>query len=122
VCRPPLCDRLLNSADIFFPFLTARAGSSTEAIIYISICLFLLYIVSSAAWAMASVAIATEVTASVGSIQNIGGYLGGACAPTVTGFIVQATGSFKSALYVGAGVALLSALMHLVLVKVPEKK
>jgi cyanate permease len=48
-------------------------------------------------------------TASLGSIQNFGGYLGGALAPTVTGFIVQATGTFVPALLVGAVIALASA-------------
>jgi cyanate permease len=68
---------------------------------------------------MASVATSTALTASVGSIQNFGGYLGGALAPASTGFIVQATGSFKSALYVGVGITIFSALAHFVLVRQP---
>ena len=48
-------------------------------------------------------------TASLGSIQNFGGYLGGALAPTVTGFIVQATGTFVPALLVGAMIALVGS-------------
>jgi sugar phosphate permease len=47
-----------------------------------------------------------------GAIQNFGGYLGGALAPTVTGFIVQATGSFVPELLVGASIGLVSALMY----------
>jgi hypothetical protein len=50
----------------------------------------------------------------LGSIQNFGGYLGGALAPTVTGFIVQAT--FVPALLVGAVIALASALAYLVVI------
>jgi cyanate permease len=52
----------------------------------------------------------------LGSIQNFGGYLGGALAPTVTGFIVQATGTFVPALLVGAVIALASALAYLVVI------
>src|ERR1700730_11593380 len=61
---------------------------------------------SGMSWALASVAAPAHRTASLGSIQNFGGYLGGALAPTVTGFIVQATGTFVPALLVGAVIAL----------------
>lgn len=60
---------------------------------------------------------AGHCTASLGAIQNFGGYLGGALAPTVTGFIVQATGSFVPALLVSAGIGLVSALMYLVVIR-----
>src|SRR5262249_14724621 len=55
----------------------------------ISISMFLIYIASSAAWATVPIAAPTQFTASLGSIQNFGGYLGGALAPMLTGFIVQ---------------------------------
>ena len=48
--------------------------------------------------------------------MNFGGYLGGALAPTVTGFIVQATGSFVPALVSASAVALVAALSYLVIV------
>jgi cyanate permease len=68
-------------------------------------------------WALASVAAPANCTASLGAIQNFGGYLGGALAPTVTGFIVQATGSFTPALLVSAAIGLVSALMYLVVIR-----
>ncbi len=46
-------------------------------------------------------------------MQNFGGYLGGALAPTVTGFIVQGTGSFVPAFLV---VAVVAAIAYFVLV------
>ena len=52
-------------------------------------------------------------------MQNFGGYLGGALAPTVTGLIVQSTGSFVLALVVGAGIGVLSAASYLFVVKDP---
>jgi cyanate permease len=67
-------------------------------------------------WALASVAAPAHCTASLGSIQNFGGYLGGALAPTVTGFIVQATGTFVPALLIGAVIALASALAYLIVI------
>ena len=66
---------------------------------------------------MATVAAPQNYAASLGSIQNFGGYLGGALAPVVTGYMVQATTSFQSALLVAAGVAILAGAGHLVLVR-----
>jgi nitrate/nitrite transporter NarK len=68
-------------------------------------------------WALASAIAPSNCTASAGSLANFGGYIGGAITPTVTGFIVQATGSFTPALLLGGAIALLSALSYLVLVK-----
>jgi cyanate permease len=55
----------------------------------------------------------------LGSIQNFGGYLGGALAPTVTGFIVQRTGGFSQALLLSAGIRMFSAAAYLLLVRKP---
>jgi cyanate permease len=40
-------------------------------------------------------------------------------APTVTGFIVQATGSFVSALIVGAVIGVCSAVAYFVIIRAP---
>jgi hypothetical protein len=72
-------------------YLTAAFVSSGPlATAFISASLFLLYVTSTCAWALSSVAAPTNCTASIGAMQNFGGYLGGALAPTVTGLIVQA--------------------------------
>jgi cyanate permease len=52
-------------------------------------------------------------------MQNFGGYLGGALAPTATGFIVQSTGSFVPAMLLGAGVAMACALAYFLIVRDP---
>jgi cyanate permease len=52
-------------------------------------------------------------------MQNFGGYLGGALAPTVTGLIVQSTGTFVPALVVGALIAVASAGSYLFIVDAP---
>jgi cyanate permease len=95
------------------------AESNTTALVFISVSLFLIYIASSAAWATVPIAAPSQYTASLGSIQNFGGYLGGALAPTVTGFIVQSTGSFSQALMLSAVLSLLSAAAYLFLVRQP---
>jgi MFS family permease len=99
--------------------VTALAQSNAVALSFISISLFLIYIASSASWATVPIAAPSQYTASLGSIQNCGGYLGGALAPAVTGFIVQATGSFSQALILSAVLTLISAGAYLLLVRKP---
>jgi nitrate/nitrite transporter NarK len=106
-------------ATAIFTVLAAETPSNLLAVVFISISMFLLYVSSSAAWAMAPVAAPANCTASIGSMQNFGGYFGGALAPTVTGFIVQSTHSFAPALLVGAGVALLAAIVYVAIVRDP---
>ncbi len=132
-----LCDRLmlhhgltpLNSRK--YPMAAALTGmalctiaaalvdSNALAIAFISAAMFLGYVSTSSAWAMASVAAPANCTASLGSMQNFGGYLGGALAPMITGFIVQGTGSFVPALLFGAGVGLVCAVGYLIIIRQP---
>jgi sugar phosphate permease len=97
----------------------AYVESNALAIAFISASLFLLYAASTCAWALTSVAAPTNCTASIGAMQNFGGYLGGALAPTVTGLIVQTTGSFVPALVVGALIGGASAASYLLVVDQP---
>jgi sugar phosphate permease len=97
----------------------AYVSSNALAIAFISASLFLVYVTSTCAWALSSVAAPTNCTASIGAMQNFGGYLGGALAPTVTGLIVQTTGSFVPALVVGAVIGVASAACYLFIVDQP---
>ena len=92
------------------------AKSNELALALISVSLFLIYIAAAAAWATVPVAAPGHFTASLGSIQNFGGYLGGALAPAVTGFIVARTGSFSQALLLSAAISLAGAAAYLLLV------
>jgi sugar phosphate permease len=94
----------------------AYVTSNALAVAFIAVSNFVLRIGSSGAWALPSVTVPTNCTASVGSMQNFGGYLGGALAPAVTGVIVQATGSFVPALLVGAAIAVASAASYLFII------
>lgn len=111
----PMAAALMGTA--LFTALAAEVGSNALAIACISAAMFLSYVSSATAWAMASVAAPANCTASLGAMQNCGGYLGGALAPTATGFIVQATGSFAPALLLGAGVAAVCAVLYFVIVQ-----
>ena len=97
----------------------AFVTSNALAVAFISASLFFLYVTSTCAWALSSVAAPTNCTASIGAMQNFGGYLGGALAPTVTGLIVQNTGSFIPALVVGAAIGVASAASYLFIVHEP---
>jgi cyanate permease len=97
----------------------AYVESNALAIAFISASLFLVYVTSTCAWALSSVAVPTNCTASIGAVQNFGGYLGGALAPTVTGLIVQSTGSFVPALVVGALIGVVSAASYFFVVDQP---
>jgi MFS family permease len=113
--KVPMVTALLGTG--LFTFLAATAPNSTLAVSYIAASMFLCYISIASAWATASVAAAANATASLGSLQNFGGYLGGALAPTITGIVVERSGSFRVALFVGALVAVSAALAFLVLVR-----
>ncbi|MBV8096076.1 MAG: MFS transporter [Acetobacteraceae bacterium] len=113
----PMAASLIGTA--VFTVLTAQTPNNTLAVVFISISLFLIYVSTAAAWAMAPVAAPANCTASIGSMQNFGGYFGGALAPTVTGFIVQETHSFHPALLVGAAVAFCAAIIYLIVVRDP---
>ena len=113
----PMASALVATA--VFTVLAALTPSDTLAVACISASLFLVYLCSSSAWAMASVAAPANCTASLGAMQNFGGYIGGALAPTVTGFIVGATGHFSLAFITGAAIALVAAIGYWTLIQEP---
>jgi MFS family permease len=102
---------------VLFTVVAAETPSNTLAVAAISAALMFGASASGMSWALASVAAPANCTASLGAIQNFGGYLGGALAPTVTGFIVQATGSFVPALLVSAMIGIVSALSYLLVIR-----
>jgi cyanate permease len=102
---------------VVFTVVAAETASDVLAVSAISAALMFGAAASGMSWALSSVAVPANCTASLGAIQNFGGYLGGALAPTVTGFIVQATGSFVPALLASAVIGLVSALAYLVVVR-----
>jgi nitrate/nitrite transporter NarK len=115
--KGPMVIALLGGS--LFTALAAMTKGNVLAIGFIAVAMFLLYIASSAAWAMAPVAAPGNSTASLGAVQNFGGYCGGTIAPALTGFIVQKTTSFAPALHTGAAIGIVAALLYLVLVRGP---
>ncbi|WP_428375096.1 MFS transporter [Lichenicoccus sp.] len=117
-CKAPLIAGMLVTAAC-----TAGAAvvqGAAPAIALISFALFAATLASSCGWAMAAVATSPDKVATLEAIQNIGGSLGGACAPAITGGVVQATGSFTPALLLAAAIAVLSAVIYGVAVREPR--
>lgn len=117
--RIPVVIAMLGMAAFTIP--GALVESNTVALICISVVIFLANAASACSWALATAAAPPSRVASLGSLQNFGGFIGGALAPIVTGYIAQAT-SFVPALLTGAGIAFLGALSYLFLVRnaIPE--
>jgi MFS family permease len=99
-----------------FTFAAAHALSVGWAIADISAALLCNGCATCMAWAIATTAAPKGMVGALGGIQNFAGYFGGALAPMVTGFIVQATGHFTLALVTGAAIAFASAASYVLIV------
>ncbi|TLU72580.1 MFS transporter [Lichenicoccus roseus] len=119
-CKLPLiAGMLVTAACTAGAALVHDAGA---AIVLISLALFSATLASSCGWAMAAVATSPDKVATLEAIQNIGGSLGGACAPAITGGVVWATGSFTPALLFASAIAVLSAIVYGLMVGEPAGK
>lgn len=113
----PICVGLIGAA--LFTIPAAYTPSTVMAIVYISAAMAFVNMASGGAWALVSVAIPRHMVASLGSMQNFGGYLGGSLAPLITGVVVDQTHSFVNALLISAAVAFAAALVYMFMVVRP---
>jgi MFS family permease len=113
-CKIPVVIGLSGMAG--FTIVAALTPSTFVAVAAISTALLFNGMAGAMCWALASVIAPRHCTASLGSIQNCGGYIGGALAPAVTGFIVQDTGSFVPALLFSASLGFVCALVYVFVV------
>ncbi|WP_347303040.1 MFS transporter [Croceibacterium sp. TMG7-5b_MA50] len=97
----------------------ALVASNAVALACISAAVFLANVASVGSWALVSAVAPSRQVASLGGLQNFGGFIGGALAPIVTGFVVDASGSFVPALAIGAAVVTASAFVYLFGVRRP---
>jgi MFS family permease len=103
------------------------AGASTIGAAYVndirvavglmSVGLFAANISSSCGWALAAVIAPANTVATLEAVQNVGGSIGGALAPLLTGVIVQTTGSFVPAFAVAGAIAFACALAYWAMTK-----
>ncbi|MDT3393610.1 MAG: MFS transporter [Bacillota bacterium] len=96
--------------------------SIAATMIIMTLALCFLSSVSANAWALPGDVAPDKLVASVGSIQNFGGYFGGALSPVVTGLIVDVTGSYNLAFVSGGIIAAAAALCYWFIVRHPIQK
>jgi sugar phosphate permease len=85
----------------------------------LTVALFCIASMQGRAWALAGDVAPRSMVASVGSIQNFGGYFGGAFSPIVAGMIVDATGSYTLAFVSGGIIVACAAICYWGIVKHP---
>ncbi|WJV53463.1 MFS transporter [Prodigiosinella aquatilis] len=107
---------LLSAA---FTFVVPQATTTISAVLLIGMALFCIHFAGTSCWGLIHVAVASRMTASVGSIQNFASFIFASFAPIVTGWIVDTTHSFHLALTICAGITVLGALAYVVLVHQP---
>jgi MFS family permease len=94
--------------------VAAETDSNVIAVASISVAVFFGFSSSGTSWSLANACAPPGYAASLGAIMDFGGFIGGALAPMVTGFVVQATGSFTPALLVAGAIGLASAGAYVV--------
>ena len=102
-----------------FTLIVPHATTSIAAVLLIGMALFCIHFAGTSCWGLIHVAVASRMTASVGSIQNFASFICASFAPVVTGFIVDTTHSFQLALVICGCVTALGALAYIFLVRQP---
>ena len=109
-CRWSVIVAMLGTAG--FTVAGALAPGTATALALLSGGVFLANLASSCGWALGAVMTSPARVGTLEAIQNVGGSLGGALAPLVTGIAVQVTGSFLPALLGAAALSVLSAFSY----------
>lgn len=104
-------------ASAVFCGVAAYSTSLDVALPCISASMFFLSFAQSGKWTLVTAIAPQPYAASVSSIQNFGSYIGGTVSPLVTGMVVDATGSFSLALWLGAAVMVAGAGFYSIIVR-----
>jgi MFS family permease len=99
--------------------LAVAAPDGGLALAAVSAALFFANVATAAIWALAVVAAPARWTASVGAFQNVGGLVGGAVAPIVTGLTLEATHGYGLAFAITMAAGGAGALVYLLGVRRP---
>ncbi|MCF2587768.1 MFS transporter [Brevibacterium sp. UCMA 11752] len=84
-----------------------------------SLALFFCGALSAVGWSIPADVVTGSRVASLGSIQNFGGYFAGSLSPWLTGVLVTTTGSYLIPFVVGAVVAVIAGIAYLLLLRAP---
>jgi D-galactonate transporter len=97
----------------------AYINSTVVSIVLLSIGYFASQLPSGVIWTLAADIAPREQVASLGAIQNFGGFLGAALAPIATGYILDTTGSFNNVFLLGASLLVMGAISYGIFLKKP---
>lgn len=100
-----------------FIALTGMVESAMGAVCLMAAAIFTLYLTGSTYWAVIQDTVSSENVGGVSGFVHFLANLSGVIGPTVTGFIVQSTGSFTSAFILAAALALMGAVCVALFVK-----
>ncbi|WJY14757.1 MFS transporter [Pectobacteriaceae bacterium CE90] len=93
--------------------------NNAVTILLLSLGYFCSQLPSGVIWTLATDIAPKDQVASLGAIQNFGGFLGAASAPIITGIILDTTGMFTDVFFLGAGLLMLGALSYGLFVRKP---
>ena len=96
--------------------VAALTPNNTVAVGAISVTMFFGFFASGTSWSLATACAPPQYAASLGAIMDFGGFIGGALAPMVTGFVVEESGSFEPALVAAALIGMASAAVYQLLI------
>ncbi len=96
--------------------------STPIAVLLLTLGYFASQMPSGVIWTLATDIAPKGQVASLGAIQNFGGFLGAALAPIMTGIILDKTGEFTNVFLLGAGLLVIGALSYGLFVKQPVTK
>jgi MFS family permease len=113
----PTSAGLLGSG--LFTALAAGATNPESAILWVSLSMFCLYFSIAAKWTLITAVSPRHYAGSVSGLQNFGSYLGGTLSPVLTGFVVDNTCSFITALMIGGGFMTAGAVIYFFLIGKP---
>jgi MFS family permease len=115
----PIVGGALLSAAAVLP--VAYVENTVLSIVLLCIGYFAAQVPIGVIWTLASDVADRRQVASLGSIQNFGGFLGAALAPAVTGFILQGSGNdFRIVFLVGGLLLVVGAVAYGVFVREPS--
>lgn len=112
----PIVGGALLAAAAVLP--VAYVENTALAIVLLSLGYFAAQVPIGVLWTLASDIAETNQVASLGAIQNFGGFLGAAVAPVVTGFILNETGgNYTLVFLIGGALLIVGALSYGIFVK-----
>lgn len=108
--KVPIVGGAVLAAASVFP--TAYVDNVPLIIVLLCLGYFFSQVPIGCLWTLASDVAPSEQVASLGAIQNFGGFIGAALAPVVTGWLVDTTGDFNSVFLVGAVLLVIGAISY----------